>query len=133
MKYCADTWFLLKLSEKEPKAIDHLREVRTGKDELIVPMIVVSETYRKLFERGTSEKVIETIFSELEAVNKVEFLTMDKQIAIESAKVSFSNSVPLIDSVIAATYKLTKCDFVLTDDDDLKKLHKKKYLKIKNW
>lgn len=133
MRYCADTWFLLLLLEKEPKSIDFLRKIRSGKDELIIPMVVAAETYRKLFEKGTSEQVIETIFKELSAMEKVEFITIDKKIAIESAKVSHANKVPLIDSMVAATGKLLKCHYILGKDDDLKRLEKRKYVKLKFW
>lgn len=133
MKLCADTWFLLLLSEKEPRSLEILRGVISGKDELIVPMIVISETYRKLFERGTHEKVIESIFDELEQINKVQFIPIDKQIAIETSKVSFSFKVPLIDSVVVATSKLLRCHFLLGKDEDFKLLQKKGYVRLKYW
>jgi predicted nucleic acid-binding protein len=133
MRYCADTWFLLLLSEKDSTAVDVLHGVISGKDELVIPMVTVSETYRKLFERGASERVIETIFNELELIDKVQFVPLDKRIAIESGKVSFSYSVPLIDSIVAATGKLLKCHFILGKDEDLKKLQRKKYIKLKFW
>jgi predicted nucleic acid-binding protein len=133
MRYCADTWFLLLLSEKDSTAVDVLRGVISGKDELVIPMVTVSETYRKLFERGTSEKVIATIFNELELIDKVQFVPIDKLIATESGKVSFSYSVPLIDSIVAATGKLLKCHFILGKDEDLKKLQRKRYIKLKFW
>lgn len=133
MRLCADTWFLLLLSEKEPKSLDLLRGVISGKDELVVPMIVVSETYRKLFERGASEKLIESIFGELEQMNKVQFVPIDKQIAIETSKVSFSFKVPLIDSIVASTSKLFKCHFLLGKDEDFRFLQKKGYVRLKYW
>jgi len=88
---------------------------------------------RKLFEEGTSEHVIQTIFNELELIGKVQFVSLDKQIAVESAKVSHSHKIPLIDSIVAATGKLLKCHFILGKDEDLEKLQKKKYMKIKSW
>lgn len=133
MRYCADTWFLLLLSEKEHKSIDILRGVRVGKDELIIPAVVVAEVYRKLFEKGTSEQVIQTIFRELEMIDKVQFISIDKLIAIEAAKVSHTNNIPLIDSIVAATGKLLKCHFILGKDEDLQKLEKRKYIKLKFW
>ncbi len=53
--------------------------------------------------------------------------------AKEAAKVSLTNSLHLIDSLIAATCKLTGCDALLTADSDYKPLVKKKYLKVTSW
>lgn len=133
MKYCADTWFILKFSSNDQKAADLIKNVRFGKDELIIPMSVVAESFKTLFARGISENKIETMFDELQIIEKVSFVGLDRLIAKEASKVSFSHGTPMLDSFVASTYKLLKCHFVLTDDSDLKKLHKAGYLKIKNW
>lgn len=133
MKYCSDTWFILKLFKQDLKAQDIIREVRVGKDELIIPIIVVAESYKKLYQQGVSDRDSETFLNSIEVIQKVSIVDIDKIVAKEAAKVSLSNDVPMIDSIVAATYKLLKCHFILTDDSDLKKLHKVGYLKIKNW
>lgn len=133
MRYCTDTWYILKLSDRDVKAIELLNNVRFGKDELVIPIIVVSESYRKLLGKGVPENKIDSLFNEMEVVPKISVVEIDKDIAKEAAKVCLSHNVPLIDATIASTCKLLKCDFVLSDDDDLKKLHQRRYIRIKSW
>ena len=56
--------------------------------------------------------------------------SLGKSTAKEAAKVSLSNNVPILDSIVAATAKLMACHFVLSDDSDLKKLHQKNISKL---
>lgn len=58
---------------------------------------------------------------------------VDKAIARETARVSLTYSIPLVDSFVAATAKLLGSDAVLTADSDFKLLDKKKYVKSKAW
>ena len=133
MKYCSDTWFILKFAEDDTKAAELIRSVRFEKDELIIPIIVVAESFRKLFEKGIPEHKIESMFNELQLIQKVNIVGLDREIAKESAKVSHANKVPLIDSIVVATGKLLKCHYILGKDDDLKRLQKRKYVNLKFW
>lgn len=133
MKYCSDTWFILKLFEKDSKSMDFFGEIASGKNILIVPVIVFSESFKKLMQRGISEKLIDSFFESVDASERMEIIFIDKLIAKEAAKVSMTYSVPLIDALIASTAKLTDCDFVLTDDEHFKTLERKKYIKTKSW
>jgi predicted nucleic acid-binding protein len=133
MKYCADTWFILKLFKQDLKAQNILREVRVGKDELIIPIIVIAESYKKLYQQSVSDRDVEAFIDNIEVIEKVSIIPIDKSTAKEAAKVSLSNNVPMLDSIVAATAKVLICHFVLSDDSDLKKLHQKKYIKIKSW
>lgn len=130
MKYCSDTWFILKLFSKDEKAKQIIKNVKYGKDELFVPMIVVSESYKKLMQKGVREKRINQFFDSLELSSKIEFIPSDKKIAKEAAKMSLSQRIPLIDSIIATTSNLLGCHFVLTAGQHIKNLKK---IKVKVW
>lgn len=106
--------------------------VLEGKDRLFIPTIVITEFLRKLMQRGRRAAEIEVFLGNLTASEKIRTILLDESIAMEAAKLSFSHNVPTVDSVVAATYKLSGCDRLLSDDNDLKKLHKK-YLHIECW
>ena len=44
---------------------------------------------------------------------------------MEAAKVSLSFEAPIMNSFIVAIARLSKCHFILSDNEDLKKLHRK--------
>lgn len=133
MKYCADTWFLIKLAEKDDKALDKKRSVIEGKDRIFIPTIVITEFFKKLMQKGKKEREMESFLRNLTASEKIKTVFLDETIAKESAKVSISYGIPTVDSIVAATYKISKSDKLLSDDEHLKKLEKKKYLKIEFW
>ncbi len=133
MKYCADTWFILKLFKKDSKALSIFDDAKYGKARILIPITVYAETRKKLMQEGCSSAVIEQFFGGAEISNKICLILADKQIAEEASKISFSYSVPLIDSFVAATYKLTGCEILLANDSDYDILAKKKYIKVQSW
>jgi len=133
MKFCADTWYILKLFGRDEKALEIIKNVKFGKDELIIPIIVVSESFKKLFQQGISEYMIDSFFNALEASEKISIIPFDKEISKEAAKLSVSKNIPLTDSLIVATGKLSECDFILSNDSHFKVLQKTKYIKLKFW
>lgn len=133
MKYCADTWFILSVFGNEPKAISIINETKFGKARIVIPVIAYAEAIKKLMQRGVSSQIIHGFFGTLEALQKIEIVDANKSIAEEAARVSLSYSVPLIDSFIAATYKLTGCEIFLSSDSDYSALIKRKYLKNQSW
>lgn len=132
MKYCADTWFILQAFDKNSAAILLIEETRTEKTRIIIPIIVFVESHKKLLERGVPLEKIELFFAGVEASEKIELVTLDKAIGREAARISLSFHVPLIDSLVAATAKMTGCDVLLAKDSDYNLLVKRKYLKIKS-
>lgn len=133
MRYCADTWYILKLFERDEKSIKIFDEIRFEKSEMIIPILVVSESLKKLLQRGISEKILDSFFETMDRSERIEIIFFDKLIAKEGAKISLSYSIPLIDSLIIATSKLTDCNLVLTDDGHFKKLEMGKLIKTKSW
>jgi len=133
MKFCSDTWFMIKLSEKDTKALEIKRSIIDGKDRLIVPSIVITELFKKFMKKGKRESDMDNFLRNLTASEKVKIIFLDEAVAREAAKVSITFNVPIVDSIIAATCKLSDCDKLLTDDSDFKILHKRKYLKVESW
>lgn len=133
MKYCADTWFILNLFEKDIKSVNILQEIKYGKANLVIPIAVYAESVKKLLQKWISERDINQFFSGVESSNKIRLLLIEKTIAIESAKISLSYNLPLIDSFIASTCKLTNCDALLSGDEHYKTLIKRKYIKVLSW
>lgn len=133
MKYCADTWFILQAFAKNTKAISLIEETRRGKVRIIIPIITYAESHKKLMQRGVSQTLIDDFFEGVEASEKVELILIDKAIAGEAARISHSHNVPLIDSLVAATSKLTGCEILLSEDSDYDQLIKNKYLKTQSW
>ncbi len=129
MRYCADTWFIIELFAKNPKAVQYIYEAKTGKTRIIVPIIVFAEATKKLLQKGVPQRLVDDFFSSVEASDKIELVLLDKAIAQEAAKISLSFNVPLIDALVAATTKLTGCDALLSGDDDYALLVKKNYLR----
>jgi len=133
MKYCADTWFLLTAFGKEQKATTLVEETKKGKARIIIPVVVFAETIKKLMQRGASREIINMFFSGIESSEKIEIAIADKATAVEAAHISLAYNVPLIDSFVAATCRLTGCDVLLSADTDYKLLVKRKYLKVQSW
>ncbi len=51
MKYCADTWFILNLFEKDIKSVNILQEIKYGKANLVIPIAVYAESVKKLLQK----------------------------------------------------------------------------------
>ena len=133
MNYCADSWFIVALFNEDPKSLDILNQTKEGKTYLSIPIIVYAESIKKLMQRGVAKNIIDLFWQGVENSEKVNIINLNKSIGEEAAKISLSNNVPLIDSFVAATCKLTNCDYLLTGDDDYSVLVKKKYIKIYSW
>ena len=133
MRYCADTWFLLALYDKDVKAIGLFQGLQHTKDWLIISYIAYAETVKKFFQRGVPEKNIVTFFTLLESTEKIQLIPVDKSIGKEAAKVSLTYHLSLMDACIAATSKIMGCDILLSGDEDFNLAAKKKYVKVQSW
>ena len=133
MKYCADTWFILQLFAKDSRSLALIKEARYGKAEIIIPVIVFAEATKKLLQRGIPFSFIDQFFTFVDASEKIEVSVLDKVIAQEAARISLSFQLPMIDSLVAATAKLSDCSILLTADSDYHLLIKRKYFKMQSW
>lgn len=133
MRYCSDTWFLLSLFARDKKAEAILEDSRNGKDEIIIPIVVFAEATKKLLQQGISQQKVSSFFEMVESSENVRLLYLDKINAGEAARLSLTYNVPLIDSFVAATCKLSNCDILLSADTDYRPLIKRGYLKAQSW
>ncbi|MBI2142533.1 PIN domain-containing protein [Candidatus Woesearchaeota archaeon] len=133
MKYCADTWFILFLFDKEQHAVRIFQETRIGKAGIAIPAVVFAEATKKLLQRGVQQKSIDLFWEGVEQSEKVKLIPVERTIAREAARVSLTYGVPLIDSLVAATAKLTGCDMLLSADSDYALLARKGYVKVQSW
>lgn len=133
MRYCVDTWFILNAFSKEKKALEIIQNIKFGKDYMIISIIAFAESIKKLMQMGASQDIINEFFEGIESSKKVEIILVNKQIAIEAAKISLSYNLPLIDAFIAVTSKLTDCDALISGDEHYIPLVKSKYIKTQSW
>lgn len=133
MKYCVDTWFLLELHNKNEKAMRIFRETVEGKNRIVIPTVSILELIRVAIRTGESLTRIDSMLSELKVTQKVQLIVLDEIVAKEAARISVSYNIPTVDSVVAATCKISGSDILLSKDDDLIELSKKKYMKIESW
>ncbi len=132
MRYCADTWYLLGLFSQEPKAVRILENAKSGKDWILIPLVVFAEATKKLLQRGVSQQKIDAFFEATGDSEKVRLVFPEKMIASEAARVSLTYNVPLLDAFVAATAKISNCDALLSGDSDYD-LAKRKYIKVQSW
>ncbi len=133
MRYAADTWFLLFLWNKDETAQRIMSDVNGGKARLLIPYAAVAEATKKLMQRGNSAERIESFWSLLEASEKIRFISLEKSVALEGARVSMTYGIPTMDALIAASAKLSGCNMLISGDADMAKLARKKYLAVKSW
>lgn len=133
MRYCADTWFILAVQNEDGQSVQLLKEIKTGKGQLIIPIVVFAEATKKLLQKGVAEIDISLFWEGVERSDKVILVEAGRSIAEEAAKVSLSYGLSLMDSFVAATHKLHESDILLSADTDYNPLVKKKYLKVQSW
>ncbi|HLD05269.1 MAG TPA: type II toxin-antitoxin system VapC family toxin [Candidatus Nanoarchaeia archaeon] len=133
MRFCTDTWFLMKIFANDQKARDLVRRADEGKDWILIPLIAFAEMTKKMMMEGISQLKINEFFNDIERVEKVKMIYPSKEIANEAAKVSLSYKLSLLDAFVAATAKNTGCDVLLSADSDYRLIMKQKYLKVQSW
>ena len=130
MKYCLDTWFFVKLSEKDPTAMKLIKE--TKKNNFIVPTVTILELTRRAIRKG-KRKDIEALISSLMGAKNIEVIDCNIEIAKKAGEISANNNIPSIDSIIASTSIVSKCQKLLSDDSHFDKLQKNKLIKKYCW
>jgi len=133
MKYCADTWFLLKLFNKDVRAKDIINDLRYGKARLTIPCSVIAETVRKLMQQGASQDIIDVFLEYIQPSEKIEVIEIDQLLAVEAAKISLTYGLAMMDAFVAVTCVLNGCNTLLSGDSDYDGMVKRKYLKTISW
>ena len=130
MKYCMDTWFFIKLSEKDPTALKLIKE--TKKNSFVVPTVTVLELTRIAIRKGKLKDINDLISSLIRAKN-IEVIDCDIKIAGKAGEISAIYNIPTVDSIIVTTAILNKCHKLLSDDSHFDKLQKNKLFKKYCW
>jgi toxin FitB len=84
---------------------------------LIVPVITIYEVFKVVLREAGENEALQTIA----AMQKGQVKDLTIRLAINAAKVSFQNNLPMADSIILATANIYKCT-VWTQDSDLENL-----------
>lgn len=132
MRYTADTWFLLKIIDRDENAVKIEEEILEGKGRLVIPTIVISELVRETIRKGKI-KIAEEILDALQTSTKIFVADLNQAIAKEAGRVGISFNVPLVDSVILATAILFDHKNILTVDEHYKTAERKGEIKRVFW
>ncbi len=130
MKYCLDTWFFIKLSESDPKALKLIKE--TKKNSFIIPSVTILELTRSAIRKGKLKDLNDLISSLMKGKN-IKIIDCDVKIAKKAGEISASYNIPSIDSIIASTSIIHNCNKLLSEDSHFNKLHKNKVIKKQSW
>ncbi|MBI5332135.1 MAG: PIN domain-containing protein [Candidatus Aenigmarchaeota archaeon] len=132
MKYTSDSWFFIKLVEKDPKAIALWEDIKYGKARLIVPSVVITEIVKKYLMRGLN-KELDMFISGLNSSENIFVADLTREIAEEAGKLSYSFNIPTIDSIVVATAVSTGYTNIISDDSDYKIAEKQNKIKRIRW
>ncbi len=116
-----DTRFLFALpyleGEARRKGIRFHEAIRSGKTIAILPTIVLTELYEITQRKfGEDPARIRT----KSATSTYRLHELDADTALEAGKILSREIIPIADSIVSATYKVLKADYVLTDDPHFK-------------
>ena len=93
-------------------------------DELIVSTINIYEVYKKILHEKDENSAIQVIG----LMQQAKVIVVNSSIAIQAAKLSFEQKIPMADSIIYITAKQNN-GIVWTQDSDFKDLDDVKYFK----
>jgi len=130
MRYCLDTWFFVKLSESDPKAIKLIKE--TKKNSFVIPSVTILELTRTAIRKGKLSD-LEDLVSSLIRGKNMEIIDCNVEIAKKAGEMSASYNIPSIDAIIASTSIIHNCHKLLSDDSHFNKLHKNKVIRKQSW
>jgi len=132
MKYCTDTWFFIELSKQEPQALKILNDLKKSKNKLVVPSVVILELTRRAIRTGT-KKYMDELIKSLKSIKNVFIAECDVDVAEKAGEISADFNIPSIDSIIAATSIINKCNKLISNDFHFDKLKKNKLIKLVSW
>lgn len=129
MKYTADTWFFIQLSNGISGAQELWKEIKSGKSRLVVPTIVLVELKKILLRRGLTAYA-EELTNELEASQKISLVDLTVSLAKEAGALGNTYLCTTSDAVILATALMTGFTAVITDDAHFLAAEKQGKIKI---
>ncbi|MBI4170107.1 MAG: PIN domain-containing protein [Candidatus Aenigmarchaeota archaeon] len=129
MRICADTWFLLELSDGENYSVKLLGEIEKGVHELFIPALALSEFFTVLYQKGMPS-LAENIFAQLMVSKNIRIVPVDETLCIKIAKIKHSFGLSISDASMVAAYKITNSDVFLAKDSDFSAAIKQSYVKV---
>jgi predicted nucleic acid-binding protein len=94
--------------------------------EIIVPIIILYETWKKISRERGEDKAIELVAQ----LKRYKIIPLDEELSISAAKISHENNFAMADSIIYATAKKYNAT-LWTQDSDFKDLENVKYIEKK--
>lgn len=115
MKYTADSWFFIQLTNESKKALEIWQDVRTGKSRLAIPTIVLVEITKRFLRKGKS-KELSALVSALDRSDKIFVVELTSEISTLAGKFGHAYNIPTADSIILATAVTTGFTNLLSED-----------------
>lgn len=129
MRICADTWFLLELSNGENYSVKLLEKIEKGVHELFLPALALSEFFTVLYQKGVPS-LAENIFAQLMISKNIKIVPIDETVCIKIAKIKHSFGLSISDASMLAAYKITNSDVFLAKDSDFSTAIKQGFVKV---
>ncbi len=129
MRICADTWFLLELSNGENYSVKLLEEIEKGVHDLFIPALALSEFFTILYQKGMPS-LAESIFAQIMVSKNIQIVPVDEALCIKIAKIKHSFGLSISDASMVAAYKITNSDVFLAKDSDFSIAIKQNYVKV---
>lgn len=115
MKYTADTYFFIKLSESVPKALALWHELVEGKGKLAIPTVVLVELKNRFLKRNLQKEADELV-STFEDSSKIVLIPLTTDLAKKAGNLSYTYNMTNFDAVVLATAIETGYKNILTSD-----------------
>jgi len=123
MKYTADSWFFIQLSEGNQKAVRIWQEILDGKGRIVIPATVIVEIKRRFLKRNLGH-FVEELLDEFYKSTKVFNVDLTVDLASKAGGLGFTYNIPPFDSVVLATAIETGFINVITGDKHFIPAHK---------
>ena len=89
---------------------------------LIVPVITIFEVFKVILRESSENEALQAVA----AMQKGKIVELTANIAINAAKLSLQNNIPMADSIIMATAQAYQC-VIWTQDSDFQNIEGVKY------
>ncbi len=132
MKYCADTWFFVQLTNRHPKAVGIWEEIKSGEGRLVISTVVIAETVKELLKQALAAN-LDAFLHAFEVSEKIMVIDVTKEIASDGGKYAFSQNMTTVDGIIQATAIKTDYRNILSGNEHYKKAEKQGLIKRIFW
>lgn len=123
MRYTADTYFFIRLSESVPKALALWQEIVEGKGKLAIPTVLLVELKNRFLKRNL-QKEAEELISIFEDSSKIVLIPLTADLAKKAGSLSYTYNMTNFDAVVLATAIETGYKNILTSDPSFLKASK---------